>query len=263
MLYIRFFIMTTLFVIFTSFFAVYADGKKVITLGVASNFKKVIPSIMEEYLKVKGLKADDVDVKYIVASSGVLVTQMLNGLPVDIFLSADEEHVNDLMARNSSLVLNKSLYAVGRLALVTDSGKSYSDLTSCKFDSLVVANPTLAPYGAATAKFLTANKIDCPKAHNIVAESISATGSYVGKGVDFIFMSDSMAIDFLKLQKDNPDKYKKFAVLDMEKLAKVKPDAVLQYMAIVNKDYLDFVDFIHTNKKVYEILNSYGYGVGK
>jgi len=101
-------------------------------------------------------KSLDIDAKFSFESSGVLATQIENGAPFDIFLSANEEFVNRLKASRRLMPESVIVYGYGRLGLWSKSGKikGLSDLLGPGVQHLAIANPQHAPYGAAAQEML-------------------------------------------------------------------------------------------------------------
>lgn len=90
-------------------------------------------------------------------SSGKLFAQIENGAPFDLFLSADAERPRKLEEGEHAVAGTRFVYAVGRLALwsardgfVTGEAVLRGDA----FQHLAIANPELAPYGAAAREAL-------------------------------------------------------------------------------------------------------------
>ena len=92
-------------------------------------------------------------------STGNLYAQIRNGAPFQILLSADRQTPAKLESEGLGLTGSRFTYAVGRLVLwskqpgfVDEKGQV---LRVGKFDRLAIANPKLAPYGAAAIQTLT------------------------------------------------------------------------------------------------------------
>jgi molybdate transport system substrate-binding protein len=93
-------------------------------------------------------------VTFTLASSGSLAKQVENGAPFDVFLSADEKLVKELVA--SGHLESSTVYALGRVALWSKDGrvKSLADLRNPSVLHIAIANPAHAPYGIAARKTL-------------------------------------------------------------------------------------------------------------
>lgn len=91
-------------------------------------------------------------------STGSFYAQIKNGAPFDVLLAADSDTPLRLEKDGLGVAGSRFTYATGRLVLwspkagvVDDQG---SVLSSGKFQRLAIANPKLAPYGAAAMQVL-------------------------------------------------------------------------------------------------------------
>lgn len=91
-------------------------------------------------------------------STGHFYAQVRNGAPFDILLAADDETPRRLEDQRLGVAGSRFTYATGRLVLwsrqpglVDDKGEV---LRARRFQRLAIANPKLAPYGAAAVEAL-------------------------------------------------------------------------------------------------------------
>jgi molybdate transport system substrate-binding protein len=94
-------------------------------------------------------------------STGTLTQQIRNGAPADLFFAANEAAIEDLSKDGLIQQDTRSLYARGRLALITlktGSGgvKDLKDLAEPRVRRVAIANPAHAPYGLAAQQALQA-----------------------------------------------------------------------------------------------------------
>jgi molybdate transport system substrate-binding protein len=97
-------------------------------------------------------------VKLSFGSSGTFARQLLHGAPFEIFLSADEMYVEELV-RHSLTEGSGDVYAIGRLVLFKPTNTNIpldarltglaSVVTEGVFHRLAIASPEHAPYGVA------------------------------------------------------------------------------------------------------------------
>ena len=121
---------------------------KDLRVATAANFKATLERIVSQYQHTGG--ADRVAI--ITASSGVLFTQIRHGAPFDIFLSADASKPLQLAAQHPS---DSFVYAIGRLAFWAPGQTRVDRQSLLAFQSrLAIANPRVAPYGAAAIESL-------------------------------------------------------------------------------------------------------------
>lgn len=90
----------------------------------------------------------------VTGSTGRLYAQILNGAPFDVFLAADRERPRRLVENGLAIASSQYTYARGRLVLWSaknlEGAEILSKLKEQRFRKLAIANPDLAPYGAAT-----------------------------------------------------------------------------------------------------------------
>lgn len=92
------------------------------------------------------------DLRVTFGSSGTFATQIREGLPADVFFSANEQFIHDLARQGLVLEDTARLYAVGRIVLATParSGRtlaSLNDLLDPSITKIALPNPDHAPYG--------------------------------------------------------------------------------------------------------------------
>jgi len=94
--------------------------------------------------------------RFALGSSGMLARQIENGVPYDVFLSADEKLVAGLAASGRLIPDSVRVYAYGRLALWSKDGsiKRIEDLGNPRVRHVAIANPAHAPYGMAAREVL-------------------------------------------------------------------------------------------------------------
>lgn len=95
-------------------------------------------------------------VRFAFGSSGMLARQIANGAPYDVFLSANQQFVDELV-RSGQIAADSVLwYASGRLALWSRDGslRSLAQLDAPGILHISLANPAHAPYGLAAKQAL-------------------------------------------------------------------------------------------------------------
>lgn len=169
-------------------------------VAVAANFSSAFTDIVNEFTLSTGRK-----VKVSVGSSGALVRQIELGAPFELFLSADEEYVEELYKRGLSLDKGRN-YATGKLVLFI-SNSSHMDknlniqdilrhVVSDDTYRIAIANPDLAPYGRAARQVLNRfTNIHMLNKRIIPGENVGQTAQFVLTGsVDIAFLPYSLAI---------------------------------------------------------------------
>lgn len=118
-----------------------------LNVAVASNFQQAAQAIAQEFTRIHG-----VNVALIPGASGALFAQIQQGAPYDVFLSADMAYAQAL--RDRELASDPQIYAVGQLVLWTPNPQSIS--RAHKLKTVVIAEPSLAPYGRAAKAVMAA-----------------------------------------------------------------------------------------------------------
>ena len=158
-----------------------------VTVAVASNLK---PAFEEIYKGFRQAHPQGKSVRIVYGSSGNLASQMKQGAPYDLFISADESYPLKLV--EAGLTRDRGVvYAAGHLALIANSAAGLvlsSDQESIKAilrasKKIVIANPDLAPYGKASVQYLQAIKLWGEVQEKLIfAENISIAAVYVSTG---------------------------------------------------------------------------------
>lgn len=160
-------------------FAVHADEVQV---AVAANFSAPMQKIAAEFEKDSGHKA-----QLIFGSTGKFYAQIKNGAPFEILLAADDETPLKLEREGAAVANSHFTYAIGKLVLwsaktgVVDIQGEV--LKKGEFKHISLANPKLAPYGAAGIETLKALKLlDTVQAKIVEAENTSQAYQFIASG---------------------------------------------------------------------------------
>jgi molybdate transport system substrate-binding protein len=153
-----------------------------ISVAVAANFNAPMKLIAAEFEKDSGHR---VVASY--GSTGKFYAQIKNGAPFEILLAADDETPAKLVKENVGAAGSQFTYAVGKLVLwsakpgLVDAAGAV--LKKGDFAHLSLAEPKLAPYGAAgieTLKALGVYEAIAPKI--VTAENITQAYQFIGSG---------------------------------------------------------------------------------
>jgi len=125
------------------------------TAAVAANFAAAMDRLVPAFEQTSGHR-----LTLVLGSSGKLAAQIQQGAPFDVFLSADVERPAALQGAGFAVPDTRFTYALGRLVLWSPDPQAFSDgatyLAAGEFRHLAIANPALAPYGAAAQQTLQA-----------------------------------------------------------------------------------------------------------
>ena len=120
-------------------------------------------------------------------STGRLFAQISNGAPFDVLLAADGTTAEKLVALGHAKAGSARTFAVGRLVLWSRLADGVDNtgavLKSGQFQRLAIADPKLAPYGAAASAALAAMGLRDAVATKLVqGESIAQAYQFVATG---------------------------------------------------------------------------------
>jgi molybdate transport system substrate-binding protein len=164
-----------------------ARAVEVATVAAAADLKFALPEIAALFGKLTGH-----EVRIAFGSSGTFKTQLENGAPFEVFLSADEDLVFQLAARGLTRDRG-ALYAVGRVVLFAPHGSTLKvdghleDLAAALRDGRIkrfaIANPDHAPYGrAARAALQHAGLWSASEPRLVLGENASQAMQFAASG---------------------------------------------------------------------------------
>ncbi|WP_419251865.1 molybdate ABC transporter substrate-binding protein [Caulobacter sp. ErkDOM-YI] len=151
-------------------------------VAVAANFTEPAKAIAAKFEAKTGHRAI-----LSFGASGQFYTQIANGAPFEVFLSADAERPTRAEAEGLAVAGTRFTYATGRLVLWSTTpglvdGRG-AVLARGKFEKLAIADPKSAPYGLAAVETLTRLKLyDGLKPKVVTGSSITQTYQYVQTG---------------------------------------------------------------------------------
>lgn len=159
------------------------DASLPVTLLVAaaSDLATAMPEVAATFERETGIRVD-----FTFASSGQLAQQILQGAPVDVFLSADRNWVERLDSAGKLVPGSIAPYAYGRLVVVVRKNSpalGIERLGDPATGRVAVANPEHAPYGRAAREALAAAGVLGAAGNRlIIAENVRQTMQMVETG---------------------------------------------------------------------------------
>jgi molybdate transport system substrate-binding protein len=161
-------------------------------IAVAANFTATLERLAEVY-------GPENEVRFAISSgsSGKHFAQIRQGAPFDIFFSADDQRTADLVASGHALADSRFAYAEGVLALWSPgAGRIPADgaafLKAGDYRRVSIANPRVAPYGAAAEAVMKAYGIELAAGRIVMGQSIGQAFNFVTTGnadVGFVALS--------------------------------------------------------------------------
>lgn len=153
-----------------------------VQVAVAANFAGPLARIGEGFTAATGHV-----LKISAGATGKFYTQIISGAPFEVLIAADDETPKRLAAEGHAVAGTNFTYAIGKLVLwsarpgfVDDQG---AVLASDKVKHLAIANPKVAPYGAAAMEVIKARGLgDAVTPKLVTAESIAQAYQFVATG---------------------------------------------------------------------------------
>lgn len=162
-------------------------------VAVASNFVAPMNALAEPFSRMTGHT-----LTLSSGATGKFYAQIRNGAPFDVLLAADDETPARLLREGEAV--QTQTYAIGRLALWSARpgliDGTAAVLQQHRFQRLAIANPRLAPYGAAASEVLSRLGLaEAARPRLVVGENIAQTYQFVASGnadLGFVALSQVM-----------------------------------------------------------------------
>lgn len=153
-----------------------------VQVAVAANFAAPMQKIAADFEQDTGHKA-----VLSFGATGKFYAQIRNGAPFGVLLAADDETPARLEKEGQGVPGSRFTYAIGKLVLwsarpgfVDDKGEV---LRKGDFQHVSIANPKLAPYGAAAVEALTRlGLLSATQPKFVQGESIAQTYQFIATG---------------------------------------------------------------------------------
>lgn len=227
------------------------EKKSNLSIACAANMQYAMDSIVSLFEAEEGIHCE-----ITAGSSGMLATQIENGAPYDIFVSADLSYPQTIFDNGNGDA--PFIYAKGRLVLVVSKNSNYNSieqaLTDLNISRIGIADIRLAPYGKAADEFLVKIGLkDSIASRIVIGESIGQINQYITTGaVDAAFTSYSFRVE-------NEDQFKYFEV-DQSTFAPIEQGAmILDYGKENNPDEVEKFRKFFESEKCKAVLNYFGY----
>lgn len=171
----------------------FMQPKQKVSVAVAANVQFAMEQLKNQFEKETGIEVD-----ITISSSGKFTAQIEQGAPYDVFVSADVSYPNELYKRQFTANAPK-VYAMGSLVLWTarnDLRPGIKELSANEIKKIAIANPKIAPYGAAAEEALKYYKVyDEVKSKLVYGESIAQTNQYIiSMAADIGFTAKSVVL---------------------------------------------------------------------
>jgi molybdate transport system substrate-binding protein len=237
-----------------------ATGLLLVSQAFAQNVKVAVAANLQSVIKALGAdfqQKTGITIEPIVGASGNLTTQIKNGAPFDVFLSADMSFPETLYTGGFS-TKKPAVYAQGSLVICSSQDIGFENwervLLTERIKKIAIANPAIAPYGRAANEVLKLKGVlNDVQSKIVTGESISQVNTYITTGVaDVGFTTQALV-------RDPNNKTKLYwQVIDPKSYSPIEQGMVLLKHAENNADAQKFYDYM-LSAAAKTILEQYGY----
>lgn len=230
-----------------------------VSVAAASNFVHPLEALRSAFER----SAPEVVLTVATGASGSLFAQIKNGAPFDVFLSADTEYPEAIVAADLGPAASMRTFATGRLVFWTTSKTiDVADIRAAvragSVKKIAVAQPRTAPYGRAAQTTLeTLGVWNEVRSKLVYGENITQTAQFVETGnADAGFIALSIVLSPALAGKG------RWQEVPPALYAPISLDhtAVLTRRGARNPAAQRFLDFL-TGDAAKKILRDFGYGV--
>jgi len=174
-----------------------AGEPKIVAVAAAANLKTAAEALKKGFEAVH----PGAEVTLTFGASGAFFSQIQNGAPFDLFLSADREYPAKVIAARLGAAADERVYAFGKLVAWLPPGstvdlekKGLQALADPSVKKIAIANPAVAPFGRATeAALKTAGVYDAVKEKLVLGTSVGQTAQFATTGAaDVTFLPYSL-----------------------------------------------------------------------
>ena len=223
-----------------------------VQVAVAANITEPAKEIAAAFEKKTG---DRVVMSF--GSSGAFYSQIQQGAPFEVFLSADSERPTKLEAENFGVKGSRFVYAYGTLALWSATPGLVDNkgavLKKGNFQHIAIADPAAAPYGLAAVE--TMKKLDL---YNTLAPKI-VKGSSIAQTYGFID-SGSAELGFVALSQVYKQNKGSRWIVPAAFYTPIDQQAILLTPGAHDPAAQAYIAFLKSPEAV-KIIKSYGYAV--
>jgi molybdate transport system substrate-binding protein len=234
-----------------------ATWAETVLVAVAANFTKPMAEIAAAFEKSTGHSTS-----LSFGSSGKFVSQFENGGPFEVFLSADDKSPIKLEQEGLAVAGTRFTYSLGKLVLwsatpglVDDQGQI---LNKDGFKHIALADPKLAPYGAAAIEVLKKQGVfDKLQPLFVQGENIAQTHQFISTGnAEMGFLALSQVIDNGKIAAGSG------WITPKDRYQPIRQDAILMKTGAENPAAPALLKFLKSPEAL-AIIKKYGYDLAE
>jgi len=179
--------------------AVAAPAARSLSVAAAASLKAAAEELR------RGFEAEQpgVEVAFTFGASGAFLAQIQGGAPFDLFLSADREYPQKVIAAGLGAADGERVYAFGKLVAWLPPGsplalerRGLGALADPAVQRIAIANPAVAPFGRATLAALRAAGVhEAVKGKLVLGTSAAQAAQFATTGAaDVAFLPLSLAL---------------------------------------------------------------------
>ena len=225
----------------------------VLLIATAANVQFAMEEVIQTFTNKTGIECE-----MITGSSGKISAQIREGAPFDIFLSADIEYPKRIY-REGFAWSPPVVYAEGKIvfwSLREEDSIDLNRLVNENIDYIAVANPKIAPYGAASLNILRFyNLLEIIEHKLVYGESIAQVNQFINSGAAYGGFTAKAAVMAPKMAGIG-----KWKEMDERAYDPIKQGAVVLRGTKVLNEARKFMEFL-TSENAMTILLKYGYEI--
>jgi molybdate transport system substrate-binding protein len=175
----------------------FKEKEVTLTVSAAASLMDSLNEIKDLYTGQKGY----IDIRYNFASSGALRQQIIQGAPVDLFLSADLANMKTLVDKQIVLEKQQSILLQNVLVAITPKDSKIvmtklEDLAEPLVKVMTIGDPLTVPAGQYTKEALTKAKVwDRIQPKLVLGKDVRQVLTYIETGnadVGFVYQTDAL-----------------------------------------------------------------------
>lgn len=228
----------------------FADARAAQTnVAVAANFTDAAKEIAAAFRQNTGHEA-----VLSFGASGQFFTQITQGAPFQVFLSADVARPRKLVEEGLAVPDSRFTYAIGKLVLWSKTSglvKGEETLKAASFNKLSICNPVAAPYGAAAVEAMKTLKVYEALQPKLVE------GATITQAYQFVETGNA-EVGFVALSQLTRGDAGSRWVVPQELYDPIRQDAVLLKSGADNQAARAFIVFLR-GPEARAIIEKYGY----
>jgi molybdate transport system substrate-binding protein len=218
-------------------------------IAVAANFTEPAKAIAAAFKAKTGHEA-----VLSFGASGQFYTQITQGAPFQVLLSADDARPKKLIDDGLAVPESRFTYAIGKLVLWSKTPglvKGEETLKAASFAKLSICNPVAAPYGAAAVEAMKALKVfDALQPKLVEGATIIQAYQFVETG--------NAELGFVALSQLTGSETGSRWLVPQELYSPIRQDAVLLKSGASNEAATGFIAFLRS-PEARAIIEKYGY----